>query len=484
MGRGKELVEAEVEIEGFSSKGHGIGTYQREGGQPSPIEVPFTVPGDRARVKVLRRRKGVHGSLLEQIVEPSPVRIEPQCAHFGACGGCKWQQLPYEQQLEEKQRRVNALFADLLHEDVDVSPIVPCDPPWQYRNKMDFSFSSSREGVPYLGLVVNGGRGRAMNTKECHLCADWQMEVLERVRAWWLASELEAYFPPRDHGSLRSLTIREGQRTGDRMVILQVSGRPEFALNRHQLETFADAVRPVLQNSRPGSRHGIFVRIQQTAKGMPTNFYELHLEGTAHVREQLYLKTGEGEAKALQFSISPTAFFQPNTRQAERLYSTALEMANIGAEDLVFDLYCGTGTLGICAGLTARQVVGIELSPEAVLDANDNVRHNQLDNVSVICGDVGRELERLQREEPGMRPDVVMVDPPRAGLSTEAIACLASLKANRLVYVSCNPKTQATDVAALVEAGYQLKAMRAVDQFPHTIHIENVALLTRGDADE
>jgi 23S rRNA (uracil1939-C5)-methyltransferase len=211
---------------------------------------------------------------------------------------------------------------------------------------------------------------------------------------------------------------------------------------------------------------------------MPTNFYEMHLHGPDHIRETLQVACTSDEPPVnLTFKISPTAFFQPNTRQAEKLYSLAIQLTGLPERGVVYDLYCGTGTLGICAAHKAKHVIGIELSPEASLDARANATANAVGNVEILCGSVPDILDQLRREGGKHSPDLVMVDPPRAGLDPKAIRQLLDLRAPKILYISCNPVTQAENVIALVEAGYSIKVIQPVDQFPQTTHVENIVVL-------
>ena len=249
-----------------------------------------------------------------------------------------------------------------------------------------------------------------------------------------------------------------------RLAILNVSGNAKFALSQSQIERFVQAV---------GENIGIFLRIHQICKGVPSQFFEMHLAGSDHMVEQMRLADG-----VLHFKISPSSFFQPNTLQAEKLYNAAISM--LGADHpLVYDLYCGTGTLGMAAAARSRQVVGIELSPEAILDAEENARRNNLSNICFHQGDVGRILTNLLSCSDAARPDAVIVDPPRAGLDALTLHHLKVALPKKIIYVSCNPVTQAENVQELVKAGYSLRSMQAIDQFPHTAHIENIALLVR-----
>jgi 23S rRNA (uracil1939-C5)-methyltransferase len=325
---------------------------------------------------------------------------------------------------------------------------------------MEFTFSENKAGNKYLGLMIAQAH-YVFNLTECHLVISWFAETVKEVRAWWETSGLEAYFPPKDRGSLRNLTLREAIRTGQRMAVLTVSGNPEFALNRTHLNSFVEAVR------KAAGDISIFLRIHQAIKGKPTQFFEMHLAGKDHITEELHLNNGP-----LSFKISPVSFFQPNTLQAETLYDTAL--AALPESSVVYDLYCGTGTLGMAAARRAKTVIGVELSPEAVLDAQENAKRNGIENITFHQGDVGKVLATLS-----LKPDVVILDPPRVGLDETAMNHLKALQPPMIIYISCNPLTQAVNVAELIQAGYELKRLQPVDQFPHTYHIENIAFLEK-----
>lgn len=472
--------QIEVVIQSFSKDGHGKGVIAFPEGKQSPIEVPFTAPGDRVNAWLLPKRRGSYQSRLLEIIEPSPQRIQPKCIHFSSCGGCRLQHLAYEQQLQMKEEFVRKQLAPYLTEEVIFHPILACDPPWNYRNKMEFSFSSDKAQNRYLGLMLQGGGGRVFNITECHLANHWFIDGVKVVRKWWESSSVEAYHSGKNTGSLRTLTMREGQRTGDRMVMLTVSGNPDFALQKSQINEFVSCLREAIEPTDANQKLSIFLRIHQIAKGTPTNFYEMLLYGPDHIREVLNIEDHENRSTyPLTFRISPTAFFQPNSGQAEKLYSRALQMIQMNDGDTVYDLYCGTGTLGICAAKKAKMVLGIEICPESVLDAGENIKLNGINNVEVIKGDVGKTLAQLALDQQGRKPDVVMVDPPRAGLDNKALQHLIELKAAKILYISCNPITQAANLEELINAGYRLEAVQSVDQFPHTVHIENIVVLKR-----
>lgn len=480
MSRQKTYRVVDLDITEYTRKGNGLGQCEHPNGlEPWKLEVPFTMPGDRVQVRMLRKTGGVYRCALLQILVPSPERIEPRCIHFATCGGCRWQHVPYALQLKNKEQYVQRCFKLLLTPDVKFYHILPCEQPWEYRNKMEFSFSENMAGDRFLGLIIDSSRGKVLNLSECHLVHKWQIETLKAVRNWWEDSKLQAYNPPKNQGSLRTLTLREGFRSGDRMVILTVSGNPDYALHKGQIAHFLDIVKRAAIIDDNAGRLSIFLRIQQIAKGTPTSFYEMHLEGPETIQEVLHIKPlPHSPETRLTFKISPAAFFQPNTLQAEKLYSKVIELAEIQPNAVIYDLYCGTGTLGICLAKQAKRVIGIELSPEAVLDARANAQLNGLSNVTIIDGAVGKMLNQPYQDEDLPAPDVVLVDPPRMGLEASAIQQLLALRPPKIVYISCNPATQAMNIAELVQGGYRLTTIQPVDQFPQTVHIENIAILS------
>lgn len=469
----------ELTIRSINKKGNGIASLERPHAPPIKVEVPFTLVGEVVNAKLTSKRHRCFHSTLQEIITPSPSRIPARCVHFGTCGGCRLQHTPYEIQLKDKEQFVRDCFHSLITAEVVFKEIIPSPEPWHYRNKMEYSFSGDAAGKKYLGLVIDGSRGKVLNLTECHLTHSWFVDALKTVRAWWHSSDLQAYHMHRNTGSLRTLTLREGKRTGDRMVILTVSGNEEFALQKSHIESFVAYIRDAIEPISSSAKLSIFLRIQQVGKGMRTQMYEMQLFGPEHIREILEIRISPDHAKQqIQFEISPSAFFQPNSRQAERLYSAALEITEISKEDVVYDLYCGAGAFGISVSKYVKQVIGIELSPEAALDAKANAALNGCDNVAIFSGDV-KEILRELPEKGVPAADLVIVDPPRAGLCSHALQLLIDLGVPKILYVSCNPITQAENIKELVKAGYQLQTIQPVDQFPQTYHVENIAYLNR-----
>lgn len=451
----------QVKIDRFNLKGYGVGLLPNG----KEVEVPHVIPGDEVTIDYKKKRHPPQKGRMLEVLAPSENRIKPPCAHAEICGGCCWQQMSYAAQLKEKEARVKKAFQGLY----PIDPIIPCPSPFGYRNKMEFTFSQNRAGTRYLGLMIAAAEPYVFNVEECHLGPSWYSAVVRSVRKWWEASGLDAYHPPLDTGTLRYMTVRHAMRSGQKMVILNVSGHPEFAPKRAQLDGFIAAVQAAIGE---GETVSVFLRIHQAKKGKPTQFFEMHLLGPDHIEEELHLQKG-----ILKVKISPASFFQPNTWQAEALYDAALTA--LIPDAVVYDLYSGTGTLGLAAARFAKQVIGIELSPEAVLDAEENCKRNGIANAQFLQGDVGAVLA-LKMEDPSFpKPDAVIVDPPRAGLDPAAIQHLKVLLPKQIIYISCNPTTQAENIKELVEAGYRVSRLQPVDQFPNTYHIENIAFLER-----
>lgn len=467
-----------LKITDFAKTGHGSSRWVQPDGLEVEVEIPFSAAGDEALVEIQKKQKRLYQGKVIKWEKLSEDRTNPLCQHFGQCGGCRWQHLNYHKQLQQKETWIHQSLEPYLAPDVIRYPIIPCSPPWNYRNKMEFSFSSDKAGKRFLGLMLYGTNGHVLQLKECYLTNPWVLETVHCVSKWWESSGLQAYHGRKNTGSLRTLTVREGQRTGDRLVMLTVSGNPDYALSRHHLETLTSSLIAAIEPQSLEKKLSIFLRIQQITKGKPTQFYEMLLYGPSHLRENIDLNWGNGKSDFLQFLISPTAFFQPNTIQAEKLYSRAIELTEPSIDDCVYDLYCGTGTLGICIAKKVKEIVGIELASQSVLDARENAKKNNLANITIHQGDVAQVLTRIQ-EGSLTKPNVVMVDPPRAGLSPDAIEQILSIKASKLTYISCNPFSQAANLKDLIQGGYRLKAIQPVDQFPHTVHVENIAILTR-----
>lgn len=446
-------------LQSLSKKGRARGSFDSH-----PVEVIGGVPGDSIEAVLGRRKKGIYRPFDYEVTSPSPYRIQARCKHFPDCGGCSMQAMSYQEQIHWKQGQIASLFSD--YPMAEIFPILPCEDPWRYRNKMEFTFSQDKEKNRFLGLIKAKG-SRVCDLEECHLCPSIFTDVLSSVKKWWEESNLDAYHPYRDTGTLRCLTIRTGIRTGGIMVILTVSGNPLFVISKEQQMKFVEAALKVVGSKDEVS---IVLKIHQIQKGSPTQFYEHILYGKDHITEELWLSS------KLKVKISPDSFFQPNTFQAENLYSHAIQMLGDSPKETLLDLYCGTGTIGMCFSPFVTKVIGVEINPYSVYDARENLRMNSISNMEVHLGDVGIVLKDLYSK--GLKDvDVVTIDPPRSGLDPNAIEILQALSPKTILYISCHPKTQKENIEAL--QGYEVTKIQAVDQFPHTPHIENIILLKR-----
>jgi 23S rRNA (uracil1939-C5)-methyltransferase len=434
--RGQSLT---LEVESLAYGGKGVA--RRNG---YVVFVAGALPGDRVRAEVTRAKRAYAEARAVEIVEPSPDRVPDRCDHGGEpCPGAPWQGLAYEEQLRQKQAQVNDALVRLGdHEGFELREIEPAIEQWRYRNKLEYSFGE-REGELILGFHARGRWDRVVDAEDCLLASEVNNRRRNDVRAWARAEGLSPYDRRARQGVLRNLVVREGRRTGQLQTRLVTSA--------------AEIPKP------PVDLHTIVQGDSGDTEGVTGAIGEEYLEE---------------ELSGLRLRISHRAFFQTNTEMAERLYGIAAEMAGLNGGERLFDLFSGIGTLGLAMARGAGEVWGIEVVPEAVADAEENAGRNEIANARFRVGDARKQIRPLL-EEAG-RPDVVVVDPPRAGLSKKVIRRLIECEAPRIVYVSCNPTTLAPNAAQLSEAGYRLRRVKPVDMFPQTPHIECVALLERG----
>jgi 23S rRNA (uracil1939-C5)-methyltransferase len=387
-----------------------------------------------------------------EILEPSPERLEALTQHPGV----PWQVLPYERQLEVKQQQVDEALRRIGHlEGYVLEPIVPAEQQWRYRNKLEYSFGTDQDsGRLVCGFHAPGRWDEIVEIEDDRLASEAANQARERIVAWCREQGLAAYDRRSGEGFLRNLVVREGRRTGTLQVrLVTAPGK----LDRASLVQAGEALDGLLWTRQDS--------VGETTQGGETEL----LAGVERLEEEL---------GGMRFSISSEAFFQTNTEMAERLYGLAIEFAQPGGFERVFDLYCGIGTIALLASPRVAEVWGLELVEEAIADAITNARLNEVDNASFFAGDVRLALGELT--ERAGRPDLLFVDPPRAGLSQKVVRRIIETAPARIVYVSCNPTTLAPNAAQLTEAGYRLERVRPVDMFPQTPHIECVAELTRG----
>jgi 23S rRNA (uracil1939-C5)-methyltransferase len=440
--RGDEL---ELTIDSLAHGGNGVARLDGY-----VVFVAGAVPGDRVRARVGRAKKAYAEARAVELLAPSPDRVAPLA---GDHPGTPWQVLPYERQLEVKQAQVqDALTRIGRLEGYALEPIVGAEQTWRYRNKLEYSFGTGPDGELVCGFHAPGRYDEILPMADDLLASERANRAREQVLAWCRGQGLSPWDRREQRGLLRNLVVREGRRTGQLQVRLITT---PGGLDAHGL---ADAVEAesVLWTETDG--------LGESTQGGTTRL----VRGAGQIQERL------GD---LDFLVSPEAFFQTNTEMAERLYGVATEHAALRGHERVFDLFCGIGTISLTLAARAREVVGLEMVEGAVADAIENARLNEVVNASFYAGDVRLAMRELVAR--AGRPDVCVIDPPRAGLSQKVVRRIVEAGPSRIVYVSCNPTTLAPNAAQLAEAGYALRRVRPIDMFPQTPHIECVALLER-----
>jgi 23S rRNA (uracil1939-C5)-methyltransferase len=445
--KGEELA---LRIDSLAYGGNGVGRHEG-----FVVFVRGGLPGDSVRARVTKVKRGFAEGVVADLVEPSAQRVDAPCRHFGVCGGCRFQDLAYAAQVAEKERQVrDSLVRIGRFDDPPLEPIVPAASQYGYRNKLEYSFSLGEEGVD-LGFHRAGRWDEVVAIEECLLTTGVGNAIRLAVRDWAREERLEPYDQRAGAGYLRHLVVREGRNTGQALVVLVTAPGERF-----ETGYFVDVLR-----SFPEVR-SIHWAINDTPAEQ-TNLPTALLWGSDAIEEEIL---------GLRFRVRPSAFLQTNTEMAEQLYALAREYAALTGTENVYDLYCGTGTIGLALAGDARSVWGLEISEESVACAIENAELNGIENAKFFAGNVGQTVEELQ-EQAG-HPDLVVVDPPRAGLAGKALRRTGALGAARIVYVSCNPTTLASDLQVLRdEYGYELERCRPVDMFPHTPHVESVSSL-------
>lgn len=468
----KPILLSGLKISGAGAKGKGVARTE----EGHVVFLQNAIPGDVVDARVFKKKRSYMEARVTDYVELSDQRTEPVCQHFGTCGGCKWQNWKYEHQLEYKESEVANNLKRLGHVDVEeYLPILGCDSPYFYRNKMEFSFSNKRwltqsevdsgeviSDADALGFHIPGMWDKVLNIEKCHLQPEPSNAIRNFVREYALEHGLDFYDLREQEGLLRTLMIRTAL-SGEIMVLIQF-----YADNKEERDGLLNA----LKEAFPGITSLLYTINQ---KGNDS-IYDCDIE-LFHGRDYIFeeMPAYFNPEKKLRFKVGPKSFYQTNPKQAYSLYVQALEFANVDEGDTVYDLYTGTGTIACFLAQRAGKVVGIESVPTAIEDAHYNAEINGLKNTTFVVGDMKDALTREFAEEHGM-PDVVVTDPPRDGMHAKVVAQLLELMPKRIVYVSCNSATQARDLGLLQEK-YRVVKSRAVDMFPQTHHIENVAVL-------
>jgi 23S rRNA (uracil1939-C5)-methyltransferase len=445
---------ADVAIESLATGGRGIARMDGY-----VVFVDRALPGDRVRIRLRNAKRKYGEAEVVELLEGGPERIDPPCPYVGACGGCRWQALVYESQMREKEQVVRDSLERIAHlPDVVVTPIVGAQHTFGYRNKIELTFVGTDDG-PRLGFHRAGRWDEVLPIDRCLLVEEAVNAAKDAVERWAIASGLAAYDQRLHEGQLRNLVLRHSSRTGQVLCVI-VTTAVDLPLQANLVDE--------LQESVPGFVGLLQARndgVAETAAGHPT----VLVAGRDWFEEEILGQT---------LRVPWNGFLQTNTEMCETLYRMAIEEASLTGDEVVWDLYSGIGSIGLALARSAQRVIGIEVVPEAVEQAALNAEINGIGNAEFIVGDVGRTVGPL-READAPPADVVVIDPPRAGLHPRAVKGVLELAPRRIVYVSCNPTTLAGNAQAFVEAGYRLEVVRPVDMFPHTPHVECVARFER-----
>lgn len=468
MGRKrKELPVVEnVEITGVAAEGKSIARVD-----DLVVFIPYGAPGDVVNIKLDKKKRSYAEAHIVDMVKPSPDRVTPACEHFGVCGGCKWQHIPYESQLRYKRDQVvDALTRIAKVEIPEVNPTLGSKETFCYRNKLEYTFSckcwitfedlrSGREIADRnaLGFHIPGAFDKVLDIKRCWLQDDLSNRIRLFVRQYALAKGYEFYDIKAQQGLMRTLMVRIAS-TGEVMLIV-VFARPE----QEKIDDLMGAIAAEF----PEITSLLYV-VNQKVNDTIADQEVITYRGRDYINEEM---------EGLQFRIGPKSFYQTNSHQAYELYKVARRMACLKPDDLVYDLYTGTGTIANFVARQVKKVVGIEYVPEAIADAKLNSEVNGIDNTIFFAGDMKDVLTDGFIAEHG-RPDVMIIDPPRAGMHEDVVNVILNARPERIVYVSCNPATQARDLA-LMDEFYRVEEVQPVDMFPHTHHVENVVRMTR-----
>lgn len=466
MSRNRQYSIENLEIIDAGSEGKAVGKHNG-----LTVFVPFAVPGDVVNVRVFKQRKGYAEAELLAVVKPSPDRIAPKCQHFGLCGGCKWQGMNYDRQLEYKQKQVLDNFTHLgSFPFPEIQPIIPSDQEFYYRNKLEFTFTNLRwldekdmelqksETIEKrgLGFHIPGKFDKILDITHCYLQADPSNAIRLAIRDYAIDHDLTFYNVRQHEGLLRNIIIRNSS-IGELMVIVIFSQESEEM--KPLLDYLSDKFPQITS-----LQYVINPKLNDTITDLEIVLYK----GKPYIMEEM---------EGLSFKIGPVSFYQTNSEQAYKLYKVARDFAQITAEDLVYDLYTGTGTIANFVARQANRVIGIEYVEAAIEDARINSQNNHIDNTAFFAGDMAKVLTPAFIAENG-HPDIVITDPPRAGMHPKVVEQLLLVAPRKIVYVSCNPATQARDITLLSEK-YSVEKVQPVDMFPHTQHVENVVLLVR-----
>jgi len=430
----------------------------------SSVAVERLFPGDVALVEIKKIKKSYIEATFVQFVKQSPLRKKAKSRHAGMSGGSPWEVISYDKQLEFKQIEVERIMKNIEADTADIKQIIGMEDPWFYRNKMQYSFGYDENMKPTLGLHVAGRKFDVYDLIDCNLAEKWMPQVVAWFRQHCFGAGLLPYHFKTGQHELRELTIRSSKKNPEQaMVILSVSGNADL-----------DQVQAIVEKASKELTmlSSFWVEQVTTMKGRRTQKDLYHIAGSETIQEKLTVA-----GKELEFEIVPPSFFQPNTLQAEVIYNQVANLAGLteAKDQIVYDLFCGTGTIGLSLAHLAKHVYGLDIVEDSIKMAEINADLNNIDNVTYVAADIFRQFKDFNWP----KPDVLIIDPPRAGLQTKLIEQIAKMQPSKLIYVSCNLKSFAHDLLEFRELGWDLKSLQPIDQFPHTKHLEVVGELVR-----
>lgn len=442
-----------LEITDLGSTGEGIGRVDG-----FTLFVKDALIGDVIEAKVIKVKKSYGYGRLMAVVTPSLYRTEPRCSQARACGGCQIQPLAYEQQLKYKENKVRGLLERVGKvQEYVMESMIGMEDPWNYRNKAQFPVGRTKDGEVVTGFYA-GRTHSIVPVEKCCIQHPENEKLMDIVRQWMNDHQISVYNEETHKGLVRHIFIRIGKYTGEIMVCLVINGK--------NIPVAEDLIQRLIQV--PGMT-SICLNINQAKTNVILGNQMKYLWGAKYIRDFI------GD---VQYQISPLSFFQVNPVQTQKLYQTALAYGDIKKDDVVWDLYCGIGTISLFLAKHAKQVCGVEIVPQAIDDARENARLNGIENASFFVGKAEEVLPQ-QYEEKGISADVIVVDPPRKGCDEKLLECMVRMHPERIVYVSCDPATLARDLKFLEEHGYKVKKVRCVDMFPHSVHVETVVLMSK-----
>ena len=453
-----------LNIKSLSYGGLGIAHYDN-----IVIFVKGGLPGQSVKARIYKKKKKYLEAYVLEVLKKSKDQITPNCEHFGLCGGCSFQNYNYNKQLNEKENQVNDLFIRIAKIDSpNINPIIACKEKYNYRNKMEFSYSPNKWIVDLesknesmdddaFGLHVKGRFDKIIDINNCHLHGENANQIFKSIKEYLIENKISSFNIKERKGYLRNVIIRQGHETNEILI--------NFVTTNQKNKAITELVK-ILTKKFPFIKSVINTIVENNSGS------SIGKENLLFGRDYINEKIGENKYK-----ISSNSFFQTNTNQAKVLYDTILRIGNFKGDEIVYDLYCGTGSIGIHISKHVKKVYGVEIVMSAVIDAIENAKNNNITNVQFFHGDLIDFFKNNQEIKLIETPDFIILDPPRAGIHNNTLMDVIKFSPKKIIYISCNPSTQARDIKILQDNNFMVKEIQPIDMFPHTPHIENITLL-------